>query len=622
MATRHIWEAYDIKETQIDTIDKVGPITKTQTATSGMLGDDQNPLLLSRASDNGESTNLVILCLPNDMTDFDLAVEVRPRVYYKLEEPSSGEITATYETHPYVIVRQLAGFDSISAVELTEVKTNTNGNENISISYTYIGPTTKTVTSKGDNFKYYVTSKNRNTYPDDGLFTSDTRIWCVYLKSDSIDFQPNQVTFNPGGIPATGGTITARINPTESSIGGLITRNWLYTVDNGDTWVSYTNNSTLFQYMFNVDGNSTGFGIAIQTMDDHGYIGDRVESSKIYVVENIPPSSPLFKPFPTNVVIGESFDIEWNESTDVDGVIYGYILEKCVNRSDRWEPIYQGSDLATQDVIYEGSSVVQYRIFAYDDKFAYSEPTYSEYIYTISNVPPTISPNKNVNLGVVKKVNITYTVSDPGDTVNVVEYFDNTIIKTYKNVEGISHTISFSESQISKEEDGIHTIRVSATDSFGAVTNRTWVFKKGGGAQSDTRVNRYRVFRKMEDGSYKAVRFENDSNNILRLDDNVSVEESLDNYLPELRQTNDQPDDVNKGKIVVGYSKLFAKGANGKLIVLTPYKPPYVAGTTAPSDKTVFWIDTRDSKNPLLRYHNGKSWVLLKSIYSGGMRDN
>lgn len=618
MATRYIWEVYDIKVTPSDGFTISDPVTATTVATTGELGDENNRIAFEEY--DSETESFVIRCLPSEMAAIDDAITVRSRVYYKLEDPADTDPGATYDTCPYVIGELGDVKDTIFNITDVTTGTDVDGHKYIDVTYVYVTEEHEDIYSRGDTFKTYATSISNTAYPIDGCVDPAEEKWYHYISSDVIDIKQENIVFNPIGIPLTGGAITVTITPPDSTIEGTVSRDWFYTVDDGNGWVPYTTNSTAMQYIINADNDSTGFGIAIQAHDEYGYVGDIVQSSKIYLVENLPPSAPKFKPFSERIVVGDSYLISWDESTDVDGVIYGYILEKAINRSDDWKIIYQGQGRTVQDTIETGTDSVQYRVSAFDNKFAYSAQTYSDHIYTEENTPPKIS-GSNSNLGLLTTFEQTYTVSDPGNKVHVIEYFDNTIINQYDNVEGISHTINLNEGTISKLENGVHTIRVNATDEFGAVSNRTWVFKKGNGSQSDDKVNRYRIFRKMEDGTYKAVRFENDSTNVMRLDENVSVETSLDNYLPELRQTNDPPTDITKGKIVVGRSELFAKGANGELIKLEPAKPPYIAGNNPPTDTTRLWIDTRDYANPLLRYYNGTAWILLKSIYSGGTRD-
>ena len=60
---------------------------------------------------------------------------------------------------------------------------------------------------------------------------------------------------------------------------------------------------------------------------------------------------------------------------------------------------------------------------------------------------------------------------------------------------------------------------------------------------------------------------------------------------------------TDTGKLYMGYhgSKVLINGS------------PYVAGTTAPTDTTLLWIDTTTSTRPVLKYYNGSAWTAINT---------
>lgn len=99
--------------------------------------------------------------------------------------------------------------------------------------------------------------------------------------------------------------------------------------------------------------------------------------------------------------------------------------------------------------------------------------------YTIlTQTAPTIS-GSNSNLG-EKKAGFTqtYKVNDAdGDALAVKEYIDNTLIRSFVPTLNTTYTISVTDATWLKLANGLHTIKIVATDGFDEVT-RTYTFTK------------------------------------------------------------------------------------------------------------------------------------------------
>lgn len=108
-----------------------------------------------------------------------------------------------------------------------------------------------------------------------------------------------------------------------------------------------------------------------------------------------------------------------------------------------------------------------------------SDGTDSDGCYTISiNNPPTIS-GSNGDLGIkTSGFSQTYTIADADtDRVTVKEYVDNVEIRSYVPTLGATNTINLTGNTWLKLANGIHTIKVVATDGF-ATVERVITFTK------------------------------------------------------------------------------------------------------------------------------------------------
>ena len=106
-------------------------------------------------------------------------------------------------------------------------------------------------------------------------------------------------------------------------------------------------------------------------------ISDSVDSDGCYtVIYNQAPTAPSSITVPSEVLGGENLSISWAASTDPDGNLSGYVLERKVG-SGTWAQIYKGSSRSYTDAITYGWTSVQYRVKAYDAAGAESAYTTS-----------------------------------------------------------------------------------------------------------------------------------------------------------------------------------------------------------------------------------------------------
>lgn len=106
--------------------------------------------------------------------------------------------------------------------------------------------------------------------------------------------------------------------------------------------------------------NTTGSRPAF-TLPSNLYVSD--DGS---VFQNTAPSTPASISVPSSINGGTSITVSWAASTDAEGNLEGYIVERSTNGGSSWSQIYQGSATSTSNTVAFGTESVTYRVKAYD----------------------------------------------------------------------------------------------------------------------------------------------------------------------------------------------------------------------------------------------------------------
>lgn len=209
-------------------------------------------------------------------------------------------------------------------------------------------------------------------------------------------------------------------------------------------------------------------------------ISDSVDSDGCYtVIYNQAPTAPSSITVPSEVLGGENLSISWAASTDPDGNLSGYVLERKVG-SGTWAQIYKGSSRSYTDAITYGWTSVQYRVKAYDAAGAESAYTTSVTRTVTNNRPPVISGTDGA-LGSFSTAapSYEYTVTDAdGHQVDVVEMLDGVTLRSYTVTLGHTNTLTIGSEAWLKVVNGSHTLKIVATDAKDASVTRTLTFTK------------------------------------------------------------------------------------------------------------------------------------------------
>ena len=199
------------------------------------------------------------------------------------------------------------------------------------------------------------------------------------------------------------------------------------------------------------------------------------------VINNHAPSAPLSISVPLTPQGGESLSVTWTASTDADGNLEGYELERQWDGAGAFTQIYKGAALSFQDDIpkAEHTSVV-YRVRAYDSFAAYSSYTASQTRQIDNNTAPVISCDLSGDLGEKSEgFSVPYTVSDAEQQeVTVTELVGDLVKRTYKATLDEQNTFEVTGEYFQRILNGQQTVQIVATDSAGKSSTLSLTFTK------------------------------------------------------------------------------------------------------------------------------------------------
>lgn len=209
-------------------------------------------------------------------------------------------------------------------------------------------------------------------------------------------------------------------------------------------------------------------------------VSDNPDSDGAYtIIWNRAPSAPSTITVPETVRGGSTLEISWGTSTDADGNLSGYILERQ-NNGGSWAQVYKGINRNYTDNITFGWESVAYRVRAYDSAGAESANTTSQTRTVVNNTPPTISGSDSDLGAKTGAFTQAYTVTDvdSGQTITVVEKIDGAQKRSYTATSGQEYTFNVTADEWVKLSNGSHALTITATDNYGGAVTRTYTFSK------------------------------------------------------------------------------------------------------------------------------------------------
>ena len=145
--------------------------------------------------------------------------------------------------------------------------------------------------------------------------------------------------------------------------------------------IAYLNGSAVYQW---TRSPYTNFTYGAWSLGSNGYLdssgcsnshGSRPAftlPSTLYVSDdgavsvNTAPGTPGSISYPTSINGGTDITVSWGASTDAEGNLAGYIVERSTNGGTSWSQIYQGSATSTTNNVAFGTASVMYRVKGYD----------------------------------------------------------------------------------------------------------------------------------------------------------------------------------------------------------------------------------------------------------------
>ena len=187
------------------------------------------------------------------------------------------------------------------------------------------------------------------------------------------------------------------------------------------------------------------------------------------------PTIPTSINLPSTIKGGASCSVSWSASTDPDGNLEGYIVERSYNGGSSWSQIYQGSATSTSTTIPHGTSTVMFRVCAYDTDGEKSGWRTSSNKTVLNNRAPNAPSSINVPVSPQGGASVSVTwsaASDPDgnlDGYRLERQWDGAgaFDQIYQGA-GLSYTDT-----IPKGAHTSVTYRVRAYDAFGETSGYT-----------------------------------------------------------------------------------------------------------------------------------------------------
>lgn len=307
------------------------------------------------------------------------------------------------------------------------------------------------------------------------------------MVSDDGSVFKNTAPSTPASInvPATingGTTITISWEPSTDAESNLASYIVEKSTDGGSQW------SQIYQSSAATTTDTVTFGTAsvryrVKARDTEGLESGWCTSDVRTVINNRAPGAPGSITVPALVRGGSTTAISWTQAVDSDDNLSGYELERQVDGTGGWTPLYKGTALTYTDTITAGWNTVTYRVRAYDSYNATSDWRTSEARTVDNNAYPVITSDtaSGSDLGTKEDAfDFKYKVTDADqDTVTVKEYLDGTVQRSYQASLGTENTFqAVTAANWQKVLNGPHTLKVVANDGKADSTPYTVTFEK------------------------------------------------------------------------------------------------------------------------------------------------
>lgn len=152
-----------------------------------------------------------------------------------------------------------------------------------------------------------------------------------------------------------------------------------YTHGTTVAWCLSSNGDYYYNYCTSTFGSRPAF-----TLPSSLYVSDDGSVST-----NTAPSAPGSITVPSSIDGGTTINLSWAASTDAEGNLAGYKVERSTDGGTTWSQIYQGTATSTTDTVAFGTTSVTYRVKAYDTEGLESGYRTSGTVTVTNNRAPT-----------------------------------------------------------------------------------------------------------------------------------------------------------------------------------------------------------------------------------------
>ena len=213
-------------------------------------------------------------------------------------------------------------------------------------------------------------------------YTPGNGNWTVTTRSDAVFL----LSLTELGQSHTYAKVEGSALPIASTLriayrNGSATTQWTrspYTYDTYLAWRLNSDGGIGYSNCTNTHGSRPAF-----TLPSSLYVSD--DGS---VFQNTAPSTPASISVPSSINGGTSITVSWAASTDAEGNLEGYIVERSTNGGSSWSQIYQGSATSTSNSVPFGTESVTYRVKAYDSAGLESGWKTSSTVMVTNNTAP------------------------------------------------------------------------------------------------------------------------------------------------------------------------------------------------------------------------------------------
>ena len=429
-----------------------------------------------------------------ELTDASIHYYQNPKVYENIEFSLRNYIkrvtlpyitqsneTSTFSTHIFQLSRKETEFPCFAS---NPKLLNCEGDEGNSAWWLRDLSETRSTYAK-------VVWPNKPTIYAESMFTSDNYLRAAMVVDSALFVSDNNniTTNQPPSIPTTinlpstikGGAScsvswSAATDPDGNLEGYIVERSY----NGGSSWSqiyqgSATSTSTTIPH-----GTSTVMFRVCAYDTDGEKSGWRTSSNKT-VLNNRAPNAPPSINVPVSPQGGASISVTWSSSSDPDGNLEGYRLERQWDGAGAFDQIYQGSGLSYTDTIPKGAHTsVTYRVRAYDAFGETSGYTTSPVRTIDNNLAPVIQCDLSGNLGDKSEgFVVPYTVTDAENhAVTVTERVGNLVKRTYSVTLGQSNSFQITGDYFQKILNGEQAAEIIATDTEGKSGTLSLTFTK------------------------------------------------------------------------------------------------------------------------------------------------